>query len=172
MNISIPPSNTKIKTMQKTPITKSGAQSLREELKHLKTVERRKIIAAISTAREHGDLKENAEYHAARERQGFIEGRIKDIEFYLSESEIIDITQLKHNNKIVFGATVKLYDMDAEAKCAYQIVGEMEADIKQNKISVTSPLARAMIGRAKGDSIVVETPSGEKAYKVLSLNYA
>ena len=157
--------------MRKTPITKLGTERLREELKHLKTVERRKIIAAIATARDHGDLKENAEYHAARERQSFIEGRIKDIEFYLSESEIIDITKLKHNNKIVFGATVKLYDKDAEAECAYQIVGEIEADIKQNKISVTSPLARAMIGKAEGDSIVVETPSGEKTYKVLSLNY-
>ena len=157
--------------MRKTPITKLGAEKLREELKHLKTVERRKIIAAISTAREHGDLKENAEYHAARERQSFIEGRIKDIEFHLSESEIINITQLKHNNKIVFGATVKLYDTDAEAECTYQIVGEIEADIKQNKISVTSPLARAMIGKAEGDSIAAKTPSGEKIYKVLALNY-
>ena len=157
--------------MQKTPITKLGAEKLRKELQHLKTVERRKIIAAIATAREHGDLKENAEYHAARERQGFIEGRIRDIEFHLSESEIIDITKLKHDNKIVFGATVELYDTSAEAKCRYQIVGEIEADIKQNKISVTSPLARAMIGKLGGDSIVVETPSGEKTYKVLSLNY-
>ena len=159
------------KTMRKKLITKLGAKRLREELKHLKTVERRKIIAAISSAREHGDLKENAEYHAAREHQGFVEGRIKDIEFYLSESEIIDSMQVKHNNKIVFGATVKLYDMDTQAEYTYQIVGEIEADIKQNKISVTSPLARAMIGKTKGDSIVAKTPSGEKIYKVLALNY-
>ena len=153
------------------PITKLGAEKLREELKHLKTVERRKIIAAISSAREHGDLKENAEYHAARERQSFIEGRIKDIEFHLSESEIIDIAQLKHNNKIVFGAMVKLLDMASETEHTYQIVGEIEADIKQNKISVTSPLARAMIGKSEGDSIIVETPSGEKIYKILTLSY-
>lgn len=154
------------------PITKLGAEKLREELKHLKTVERRKIIAAISTAREHGDLKENAEYHAARERQSFIEGRIKDIEFHLSESEIIDINQLKHNNKIVFGATVKLFDIASETERVYQIVGEAEADIKQNKISVTSPLAQAMIGNSEGDDITVKTPNGEKIYKVLTLNYA
>ena len=157
--------------MRQMPITKLGAEKLREELKHLKTVERRKIIAAISSAREHGDLKENAEYHAARERQSFIEGRIKDIEFHLSDSEIIDIAQLKHNNKIVFGATVKLLEIASKTEHTYQIVGEVEADIKQNRISVTSPLARAMIGNSEGDNIIVKTPSGEKTYKILALSY-
>lgn len=157
--------------MRKMPITKLGMGKLREELKYLKTVERRKIISAIAIAREHGDLKENAEYHAARERQSFIEGRIKDIEFHLSESEVIDILQLKHNNKIVFGATVRLLDLDSEIEHSYQIVGEIEADIKQNRISVTSPLARAMIGKTKGDKIIVKTPSGEKPYRVIAFNY-
>ena len=157
--------------MRKMPITKLGAQKLGEELKHLKTTERRKVIAAISSAREHGDLKENAEYHAAREHQGFIEGRIRDIEFHLSESEVIDITRLKHNNKIVFGATVELHDLDSETQYSYQIVGEIEADIKQNKISITSPLAKAMIGKSKGDNIIVNAPNGEKAYKIIDFDY-
>ncbi|MBC6413736.1 MAG: transcription elongation factor GreA [Chromatiales bacterium] len=158
--------------MRKIPITKLGAERLREELKRLKTVERRKIIDAISTAREHGDLKENAEYHAARERQSFIEGRIKDIEFHLSESDIIDILKLKHHNTIVFGATVMLREIDTETEYLYQIVGEIEADIKQDKISVTSPLARAMIGKSQGDDIFVETPNGKKTYQVIAFNYA
>ena len=160
------------KIMRKMPITKSGAEKLREELKNLKTVERRKVISAIAKAREHGDLKENAEYHAARERQSFIEGRIKDIEFHLAESEVIDITQLKHNNKIVFGATVKLHNLDSETEHAYQIVGEIEADIKQNKISVTSPLAQAIIGKSEGDNIIVKTPDGERAYKIVAFTYS
>ena len=157
--------------MRKMPITKLGVENLREELKHLKTIERRKIISAIATAREHGDLKENAEYHAAKERQSFIEGRIKDIEFHLSESEVIDIHRLKNNTKIVFGATVKLYDKESQKEHLYQIVGEMEADIKHNKISITSPLARAMIGKSKSDDIIVETPNGKKAYQVIAFNY-
>ena len=157
--------------MRKMPITKLGVENLREELKYLKTIERRKIISAIATAREHGDLKENAEYHAAKERQSFIEGRIKDIEFHLSESEVIDISRLKHNTKIVFGATVKLYDKEAQKEHLYQIVGEIEADIKHNKISITSPLARAMIGKSKGDDIIVEAPNGKKAYQVIAFNY-
>ena len=157
--------------MRKMPITKLGAEKLSEELKHLKTTERRKVIAAISTAREHGDLKENAEYHAARERQGFIEGRIRDIEFHLSESEIIDIARLKHNKKIVFGATVELLQLDSKTKLSYQIVGEIEADIKQNKISVTSPLAKTLIGKTEGDNIVVNTPNGEKAYQIIAFSY-
>lgn len=153
------------------PITEAGAEKLGEELKRLRTVERRKIISAIAVAREHGDLKENAEYHAARERQSFIEGRIKDIEFHLSESEIIDISKLRHNNKIVFGATVKLLDVDSETEHSYQIVGEIEADIKRDKISVTSPMARAIIGKTKGDNIIVKTPNGEKTYTVVAFSY-
>ena len=167
-----PSATDKENTMKKIPITKLGAEKLREELKHLKTVERRKIISAIATAREHGDLKENAEYHAAKERQGFIEGRIRDIEFHLAESEIIDISKLKHNDKIVFGATVTLHEINSETQHSYQIVGEIEADIKQNKISVTSPLARAMIGKSEGDDIIVKTPKGEKAYQVITFRYA
>ena len=157
--------------MQKMPITKSGSEKLREELKHLKNTERRKVIEAIAVAREHGDLKENAEYHAARERQSFIEGRIKEIEAHLSDSEIIDISRLKSNSTVVFGATVKLYDVDSEQTQSYQIVGEIEADIQENKVSVTSPLARAMIGKTKGDSIVVNAPSGEKVYEIVGLSY-
>ena len=153
------------------PITKSGSEKLREELQHLKNTERRKVIEAIAVAREHGDLKENAEYHAARERQSFIEGRIKDIEFHLSDSEIIDVSQLASNDKVVFGATVRLYDVDSEKTQNYQIVGEIEADIKENKISVTSPLARAMIGKAVGDDIVVRAPSGERIFEIIELSY-
>jgi len=152
-------------------MTQRGAAKLREELKHLKTVERRKVTAAIAAAREHGDLKENAEYHAARERQSFVEGRIRDIEFHLSGSEVIDISQLKNQNKIVFGATVKLRDSETQAEHCYQIVGEIEADIKHNTISVVSPLARALIGKSAGDSVIVHAPNGEKKYQVISFSY-
>ncbi|MGD8827705.1 MAG: transcription elongation factor GreA, partial [Gammaproteobacteria bacterium] len=141
--------------MNRTPLTVRGAERLREELKRLKSVERPRVIQAIAEARAHGDLKENAEYHAAREEQGFIEGRIKEIEGKLSNAEIIDITSLNAGGKVVFGATVVLEDEDAGTEVTYQIVGEDEADIKSGLISVNSPIARALIGKEEGDPVTV-----------------
>ena len=148
--------------MSRIPMTSIGAEKLRTELKDLKSVQRPAVIQAIAEAREHGDLKENAEYHAAREQQGFIEGRIQAIEGNLSNSEIIDIEKLAASagGKIVFGATVELYEVDTEKEVTYQIVGELEADIKQNLISVNSPIARAMIGKQQDDEVVVLAPGG------------
>ena len=134
------------------PITLKGAQRLREELDHLKSVKRPKVIAAIAEAREHGDLKENAEYHAAREEQGFIEGRIKQLEGELSHAEIIDITKLNAGSKVVFGATVELADVESDEEKRYQIVGDLEADIKLGLIAISSPLARALIGKLEGST--------------------
>ena len=144
------------------PITLKGAQRLREELDHLKTVKRPKVIAAIAEAREHGDLKENAEYHAAREEQGFIEGRIKQLEGELSHAEIIDITKLNAGSKVVFGATVELADVESEEEKRYQIVGDLEADIKLGLIAISSPVARALIGKNEGDSIVIDAPAADR----------
>jgi transcription elongation factor GreA len=154
-------------------MTSAGAEQLREELKDLKSVQRPKVIAAIAEAREHGDLKENAEYHAAREQQSFIEGRIQEIEAALSNSEIIDVAAVGANagDKVVFGARVELYDIDGDKEVTYQIVGDLEADIKQNKIAVSSPIARALIGKNAGDEITVAAPGGDRDYEIVSVSY-
>jgi transcription elongation factor GreA len=157
--------------MDKHPMTLAGAEKLRAELSELKQVKRPAVIAAISEAREHGDLKENAEYHAAREQQGFIEGRIKDIEAKLSHAQIIDITTLNANGKVVFGATVVLLDINTDEEKTYQIVGVDEADIKVNKISVSSPVARALIGKEEGDEVVMEVPGGTHEFEILEVRY-
>lgn len=157
--------------MNKVPLTTRGAQKLREELHQLKTIDRPKVIEAIATAREHGDLKENAEYHAAREQQSFIEGRIQEIEGKISNAEIIDVTKLDTGGRIVFGATVDLADEETGDEVTYQIVGEDEADIKANLISVTSPIARALIGKNIGDIATVVAPGGEKEYEILDVRF-
>ena len=154
------------------PITMKGAQRLREELEHLKSVKRPKVIAAIAEAREHGDLKENAEYHAAREEQGFIEGRIKQLEGELSHSEVIDISKLNAGSKVVFGATVTLADVETDEEKRYQIVGDLEADIKLAMIAISSPLARALIGKHEGDSVTIDAPAGQREYEIVSVAYA
>jgi transcription elongation factor GreA len=153
------------------PITLKGAQRLREELDHLKSVKRPKVIAAIAEAREHGDLKENAEYHAAREEQGFIEGRIKQLEGELSHAEIIDVSKLNAGSKVVFGASVTLADVETDEEKKYQIVGDLEADIKLGLIAISSPVARAMIGKLEGDSIVIDAPAGQREYEIVSVSY-
>ena len=155
----------------KVPITTRGAEMLRAELKQLKSVERPKVIQAIADAREHGDLKENAEYHAAREQQSFIEGRIEEINAKLSNAEIIDVTALGAAGRVVFGATVELLDEDSGEETTYQIVGEDEADIKQGLISVTSPIARAIIGKEEGEVVEFQAPGGLKTYEILSVKY-
>ena len=157
--------------MSKTPLTVNGASKLKAELQRLKTEERPRVIAAIAEAREHGDLKENAEYHAAREEQGFIEGRIKEIESKLSNAQIIDVTMLNANGKVVFGATVNLADEDTGAEVTYQIVGDDEADIKQGKISINSPIARALIGKEEGEVVTVNAPGGDKNYEIVEVRY-
>lgn len=157
--------------MQRVPMTNTGAEKLRAELEELKTVTRPKVIAAIAEARAHGDLKENGEYHAAREQQGFVEGRIAEIESKLSNAQIIDVRELANNGKVIFAATVTLMNVDTEEEVRYQIVGEDEADIKTGKISVSSPIARAMIGKEEGDVIVVRTPGGETEYEVVKVEY-
>ncbi len=155
--------------MDKIPLTRAGHAALNEELKTLKSVERPAVIRAIAEAREHGDLSENAEYHAAREKQSFIEGRVKELEGILSRAEVFDPARLK--GPIKFGATVKLVDEDTDEEKTYQIVGEAEADIEAGKLNIASPLARALIGKEAGDSVEVRTPGGEKAYEVLSIDY-
>ena len=157
--------------MSKVPLTVQGAERLREELKRLKGVDRPKVIQAIAEARAHGDLKENAEYHAAREQQGFIEGRIQDIEGKLSNAEIIDVTKVNAGGKVIFGATVVLSDEDSGNEVTYQIVGEDEADIKAGRISVNSPIARGLIGKLEGDSVTIRTPAGEKQFEVVEVRY-
>lgn len=157
--------------MNKVPLTARGANNLRDELKQLKSVDRPRVIEAIATAREHGDLKENAEYHAAREQQSFIEGRIQHIDGILSNAEIIDVTKLDTGGRIVFGTTVDLADEETGDEVTYQIVGEDEADIKQNLISVTSPIARALIGKSVGDIATVIAPGGEKEYEILNVRF-
>jgi len=152
-------------------MTIEGSDALNDELMHLKKFERPKVVEAIAEARAHGDLKENAEYHAAREQQGFIEGRIMDIEGKLSHAQIIDIAKIPCTGKVLFGTTVKLYDMDAEEEKVYRIVGEDEADIKIGKISVGSPIARGLIGKMEGDEVQVETPGGTKEYEVLKVTH-
>ena len=150
------------------PITKAGAVALKRELKHLKSVERPKNVRDIETAREHGDLRENAEYHAAKERQSHIAGRISMLEDRLARADIIEVGKLS-GDKILFGATVKLEDVDAAHKATYTIVGEVEADMKANKISITSPIARGLIGREVGDTVKIRTPGGEREYEVLEV---
>ena len=150
----------------KVPMTLEGSERLREELAHLKSVLRPQIIQAIATARQHGDLRENAEYHAAKEQQGFTEGRIKDIEGKLGDAQIIDVTKIKHTGKVVFGSTVTLVEVKSAAEKRYKIVGEDEADLKQNKISVMSPLARALVGKSEGDAVVVNAPNGSIEYEI------
>ena len=157
--------------MSKVPLTLRGAEKLREELKQLKTVERPRIIQAIAEAREHGDLKENAEYHAAREQQSFAEGRIKQIEGVLSNAQVIDVTTLNPGGRVVFGSTVNLADEDTGAEVTYQIVGDDEADIKAGRISVSSPIARALIGKSEGDVVTVVAPGGETNYEIVEVQY-
>lgn len=155
----------------KVPLTKAGADKLTTELRELKSVRRPKVIQAIAEAREHGDLKENAEYHAAREEQGFIEGRVKDIEGKLSNAQIIDVTIMKNTGKVIFGTTVVIYDEDADKEITYQIVGEDEADIKAGKISVSSPVAMALIGKQADDVAMVKAPNGDKEYEIVEVKY-
>lgn len=157
--------------MDKVPMTLEGYSDLESELKRLKTVERPDIIKAIAAAREHGDLAENAEYQAARERQAFVEGRVGEIEDKIRRAEVIDIKKLKGGKDIKFGAIVKVADEDTDAETTYQIVGEHEADIKEGRLSVTSPLARALIAKKVGDSVEVTTPNGAKSYEVISIRY-
>ena len=152
--------------MRKVPMTVSGAERLRVELNDLKVNQRPRIVQAIAEARAHGDLRENAEYHAAREQQSFCEGRIKEIEGKLADSEIIDITKIPPTGKVIFGATVTLLNLDTDKSVTYQIVGEDEADVKNGKISYSSPIARALMGKAEGDEVVVKAPGGDINYEV------
>ena len=152
-------------------MTLKGSQRLREELDHLKSVRRPEIIAAIAEARGHGDLKENAEYHAAREQQGFIEGRIKQLEGELSHANVIDVAALHAGSRIVFGATVTLADVDTDEEGRYQIVGDLEADIKRGMIAISSPVARALIGKEEGDAITIEAPGGTREFEIVGVAY-
>ncbi|MDR6840791.1 transcription elongation factor GreA [Pseudoxanthomonas sacheonensis] len=154
------------------PLTLKGSQRLRDELDQLKSVKRPEIINAIAEARAHGDLKENAEYHAAREQQSFVEGRIKQLESELSHAEVIDVTQLNAGSRVVFGATVTLADVETDEEKRYQIVGDLEADIKLSMIAISSPLARALIGKNEGDSVVIDAPAGQREYEIVSVAYA
>ena len=157
--------------MNQIPMTVRGAEKLREELEYLKNVRRPEIIDAIAEAREHGDLKENAEYHAAREQQGFCEGRIQEIEGKLSNCQIIDITKMPNNGRVIFGATVTVFNTDSEEELTYRIVGDDEADFKQNLISVNSPIARGLIGKEQDDVVVSRTPGGEVEFEILNVQY-
>lgn len=153
------------------PITVKGAQRLRAELEELKSVKRPAVIAAIAEARAHGDLKENAEYHAAREQQGFIEGRIKQLEAELSHAQLIDVASLNAGSRIVFGATVQLADADTDEEKTYMIVGDLEADIKQGLIAISSPVARALIGKHEGDTVTIDAPAGQREYEIVGVRY-
>jgi len=157
--------------MNKVPVTVRGHELLKEELKRLKSVDRPNVIRAIAEARAHGDLKENAEYHAAREQQSFTEGRIKDIESKLSHANIIDVAHLDAGGKVVFGATVDLVEEDSGAEVTYQIVGDDEADIREGLISVNSPIARALVGKEEGDEVEVAAPGGTKGYEIVGVRY-
>ncbi len=157
--------------MSRAPIPAKGAARLRLELEELKSVKRPAVIAAIAEARAHGDLKENAEYHAAREQQGFIEGRIKHLESELSHAQVIDVATLQAGDKVVFGATVVLADSETDEERTYQIVGDLEADIKQGMIAISSPVARALIGKHEGDAISIEAPAGTREYEIVSVQY-
>lgn len=157
--------------MKRVPLTQSGAKRLRAELEQLKKVDRPRIIEAIAEARAHGDLKENAEYHAAREQQGMTEARIRDLEGQLSHAEVIDVSRLNAGSRVVFGATVTLVDEESGAEKTYQIVGDLEADIKQNRVSISSPMARALIGREEGDVVEVDAPGGRRQYEIAEVEY-
>ena len=157
--------------MKRNPMTLRGSERLRAELKRLKSEDRPRVIQAIAEARAHGDLSENAEYHAARDQQSFIEGRIKDIEAHLSTAEIIDVTSLQVSERVVFGATVDLESQDDGAKIVYQIVGDAEADIKSGLISILSPIARALVGKSEGDVVEVAAPGGVRTYEIMSVKY-
>ena len=152
-------------------MTVAGEQQLREELAHLKKVERPRIVAAIAEARAHGDLKENAEYHAAREQQGFVEGRIMEIEGKLSNAQVIDVSKITPTGKVIFGVTVDIVDTETDQEKTYQIVGDDEADIKKQKLSVNSPIARALIGKSIGDVVQIETPGGVVEYEILAVRH-
>ena len=157
--------------MNRPPITVKGAAKLREELQHLKAVQRPKVIEAIAEARAHGDLKENAEYHAAKEQQSFIEGRIGEVESRLSNAEVIDPTTVNGNGRVVFGATVDLCNLETDSEVRYQIVGELEAEIALGQISIASPIARALIGKVVGDVALVQAPGGDIEYEILTVSY-
>ena len=157
--------------MNQIPLTAAGAERLKLELRELKSVKRPAVIEAIATAREHGDLTENAEYHAAREEQSFTEGRIAELEAALSNAQIIDITTLKQTGRVVFGCTVTLVDAETESEVGYQIVGDIEADINENRIAVSSPIARALIGKEEGDDVIVEAPAGTREYTITGVEY-
>lgn len=157
--------------MSKFPMTVQGARALEDELKHLKTVLRPQITQAIAEARELGDLKENAEYHAAREQQGMVEARIRDIEGRLQNAQIIDVTAIAHTGKVIFGTTVEIANVDTDESVTYQIVGDDEADIKAGKLSVSSPIARALVGKEEGDVVVVQTPSGKVEYEIVEVRH-
>ena len=157
--------------MTRDPLTRKGADRLREELAKLKKDDRPKVIAAIAEARAHGDLKENAEYHAAREQQGFIEGRIQLLESTISHAQIIDIEKLNPGEKVVFGATVTLSDEETAEETTYQIVGDVEADIKHDRIAVSSPISRALIGQEVGEVVVVRAPAGDREYEIINVEY-
>jgi transcription elongation factor GreA len=157
--------------MTRPPLTKAGADRLREELAKLKKVDRPMIIAAIAEARAHGDLKENAEYHAAREQQGFTEGRVQLLESTISHAQIIDVAKLKPGDRVVFGATVTLSDEETAEQTTYQIVGDVEADIKHNRIAVSSPISRALIGQEVGEVVIVRAPAGDREYEIVDVEY-
>ena len=157
--------------MNRVPMTVQGEKALRDELFHLKTVERPRITEAIAEARAHGDLKENAEYHAAREQQGFAEGRLQDIEAKLSNVQVIDVTKFNNTGKVIFGSTVTVLNGETEEEKTYQIVGDDEADIKVNKISVNSPIARTLIGKVEGDEVVVQAPGGDIELEIDKVEY-
>ena len=157
--------------MNQIPLTAEGSERLKSELKELKSVKRPAVIEAIATAREHGDLKENAEYHAAREEQGFIEGRMIELEAALSNAQIIDITRIPQSGRVVFGCTVELLNMATDEEVIYQVVGDIEADISKNRIAISSPIARALIGKEEGEDVVVEAPGGTMEYAIIAIHY-
>lgn len=157
--------------MNQIPMTMRGAEKLRKELEYLKSIRRPEIIRSIADAREYGDLKENAEYHAAREQQGFCEGRVKEIEAKLSNAQVIDVTKLAPSSRVIFGATVMVENIDSSEKQTYRIVGDDEADFKQNLISINSPIARGLVGKEKGDIAFIKTPGGNVEYKILKVRY-
>jgi transcription elongation factor GreA len=157
--------------MSKVPLTARGAQQLREELKRLKTQDRPEVVAAIAAARAHGDLRENAEYHAAKEQQGWIEARIRDIEGKLSNAQVIDVSEINADGRVVFGATVHVVDVEDGSAVRYRIVGEDEADIKEGLLSISSPIARALIGKREGDVVEVAVPSGRRTYEIAEVEY-
>lgn len=157
--------------LQRVPMTIAGKKMLQEELDQLKKVERPEVIEAIAEARSHGDLKENAEYHAAREKQGMIEARISQIEGSLSNAQIIDVSKMENTGKVIFGVTVKLLDLETDKEITYQIVGDDESDIKSGKISVNTPIARGLIGKQEGDDVIIKTPKGEIEYEIVKVLY-